>query len=59
LVVGSAGSGKTIFSCQFLVEGIKRGETGIFVAFEESPKNIRKNMRGFGWDIAKWEKEGK
>ncbi|MEA5593854.1 circadian clock protein KaiC [Rivularia sp. UHCC 0363] len=59
LVVGSAGSGKTIFSCQFLVEGIKRGETGVFISFEESPQNIRKNMRGFGWDIAKWEEEGK
>ncbi|MBE9216861.1 circadian clock protein KaiC [Plectonema cf. radiosum LEGE 06105] len=59
LVVGSAGSGKTIFSCQFLVEGIKRGETGVFVSFEESPKNIRKNMCGFGWDISKWEEEGK
>lgn len=59
LVVGSAGCGKTVFSCQFLVEGIKRGETGIYVSFEESPKNIRKNMRGFGWDIAKWEEEGK
>ena len=59
LVVGSAGSGKTIFSCQFLIEGIKRGDTGVFISFEESPKNIRKNMRGFGWDIAKWEEEGK
>ncbi|MGB3651235.1 MAG: circadian clock protein KaiC [Rivularia sp. (in: cyanobacteria)] len=59
LVVGSAGSGKTIFSCQFLIEGIKRGETGVFISFEESPKNIRRNMRGFGWDIAKWEEEGK
>ncbi|AFY57910.1 circadian clock protein KaiC [Rivularia sp. PCC 7116] len=59
LVVGSAGSGKTVFSCQFLIEGIKRGETGVYVSFEESPKNIRRNMRGFGWDIAKWEREGK
>jgi circadian clock protein KaiC len=59
LVVGSAGCGKTVFSCQFLIEGIKRGETGVYVTFEESPKNIRKNMRGFGWDIAKLEEEGK
>ncbi len=59
LVVGSAGCGKTVFSCQFLIEGIKRGETGVYVTFEESPKNIRRNMRGFGWDIAKLEEEGK
>lgn len=59
LVVGSAGCGKTIFSCQFLIEGIKRGETGVYVTFEESPQNIRKNMRGFGWNISKLEDEGK
>lgn len=59
LVVGSAGCGKTVFSCQFLIEGIKRGEAGVYVTFEESPQNIRRNMRGFGWDIAKLEEEGK
>jgi len=59
LIVGTAGSAKTVFACQFLAEGIKRGETGVFVTFEEPPKSIIKNMRGFGWDIAQWEKEGK
>ena len=59
LIVGTAGSAKTVFACQFLAEGIKRGETGVFVTFEEPPRSIIKNMRGFGWDIAKWEREGK
>ncbi|AFZ35540.1 circadian clock protein KaiC [Stanieria cyanosphaera PCC 7437] len=59
LVTGTAGSGKTIFACQFLIEGIKRGQNGVFVSFEESPKMLRKNMRGLGWDIQAWEQEGK
>ncbi|ARV58962.1 circadian clock protein KaiC [Nostocales cyanobacterium HT-58-2] len=59
LVVGTAGSGKTVFASQYLAEGIKRGENGVFVTFEESPQRIRKNMRSFGWDICKWEEEGK
>lgn len=59
LIVGTAGSAKTVLACQFLAEGIKRGETGVFVTFEEPPQSIIKNMRGFGWDIAKWEWEGK
>ncbi|MEC4817006.1 MAG: circadian clock protein KaiC [Scytonema sp. PMC 1069.18] len=59
LVVGSAGSGKTVFSCQYLAEGIKRGENGVFVTMEEPPHSIRKNMRNFGWDIRRWEEEGK
>ncbi len=59
LLAGTAGSAKTIFACQFLVEGIQEGQTGVFVTFEESPKSIRKNMRGFGWDIEAWEAQGK
>lgn len=55
LVAGTAGSAKTVFACQFLVEGIRKGENGVFVTFEEPPKAIRKNMRGFGWDISAWE----
>jgi circadian clock protein KaiC len=60
LVAGTAGSAKTVFAVQFLAEGIeKAAESGVFVTFEESPEDIRKNMRGLGWDIARWEKEGK
>lgn len=59
LVAGTAGSGKTIFATQFLVEGIKRGESGVFITFEEPPWMLRKNVRGFGWDISQWEAEGK
>ena len=59
LVSGTAGSGKTIFSAQFLAEGIKQGQNGVFITFEESPKMQRKNMLGFGWDIKRWETEKK
>ena len=59
LVSGTAGSGKTIFASQFLAEGIQQGQNGVFVTFEESPKMLRKNMRGFGWDIQQWENEKK
>jgi circadian clock protein KaiC len=60
LVAGTAGSAKTVFAAQFLAEGIARAdEPGVFVTFEEPPDEIRRNMRGFGWDIAKWEAAGK
>lgn len=59
LIVGTAGSAKTVFACQFLAEGIKRGENGVFVTFEEPPQIVRRNMRGFGWDIEQWERDGK
>src|SRR5829696_2097538 len=60
LVSGTAGSGKTVFAVQFLAAGIRDlDETGVFVTFEESATDIRKNMRSFGWDLDQWEKDGK
>ena len=60
LVTGTAGSGKTIFATQFLVEGIRHDDGGaVFVSFEEPPWDIRQNMLGFGWDIQGWEDEGR
>ena len=60
LVAGSAGSAKTIFAVHYLAAGISLSdEPGVFVTFEDSVADVRKNMLSFGWDIARWEKEGK
>lgn len=58
LVAGTAGSAKTVFATHFLAAGIAAGEPGVFVTFEDTPADIRANMLGFGWDIARWEREG-
>jgi circadian clock protein KaiC len=42
LVSGSAGIGKTIMGMQFILEGVKRKEPGLFVALEEGPEQILK-----------------
>jgi len=60
LLSGTAGSGKTVFAMQFLASGIRdAGQHGVFVTFEESAGDIRKNMRSFGWDLEEWERQGK
>jgi RecA/RadA recombinase len=60
LLSGTAGSAKTVFATQFLAAGVeKAGEPGVFVTFEESPADIRRNVHGFGWDIAAWEAAGR
>ncbi|MCS7003368.1 MAG: circadian clock protein KaiC, partial [Dehalococcoidia bacterium] len=60
LVSGTAGSAKTVLAAQFLATGARtEGEASVFVTFEESPADIRRNMISFGWDIAKWEAEGR
>ncbi len=59
LISGSAGSAKTVFASQFLVEGIRHaGQNGVFVTFEETPTDIRNNTIGLGWDIGAWESQG-
>lgn len=56
LLLGGAGTGKTIFALQTLVHGAKeQGEPGIFVAFEESVAHIRTNAASMGWDLASLE----
>jgi circadian clock protein KaiC len=58
LVTGAAGSAKTVLAVQFLAEGIRRGQAGVFVTFEEAAEDVRRNMVSLGWDIAAWEKAG-
>lgn len=56
LVAGTAGSAKTVFAAQFLAAGItKFNQPAVFVTFEESPADLRRNMKGFGWNICEWE----
>ena len=60
VVGGTPGSGKTVFATQFLAHGITLfEENGVLVTFEEPPADIEANMSGFGWDLAKWRKEGR
>ena len=37
MLSGSAGTGKTTLALQYLVNGVKLGEPGIYVTFEELP----------------------
>jgi KaiC/GvpD/RAD55 family RecA-like ATPase len=57
LVMGGPGSGKTVFALQNLVTGALRGEAGILVTFQESPRQIVENAATFGWDLAELEKD--
>lgn len=41
LVAGPSGSGKTILATAFLVEGVRQGEPGVIVAFEQTPSQSR------------------
>ncbi|MEM4133756.1 MAG: ATPase domain-containing protein [Candidatus Micrarchaeia archaeon] len=55
LINGDAGSGKTIFGLQFLYEGAKNGDAGLFISFGESRETIYSRMLNFGMDFQKLE----
>jgi len=59
LISGGAGTGKTIFCAQFLMEGLKRGENCMFITLEESPEDIIGDVQRFGWDLQKYINEKK
>ena len=44
LVCGAAGCGKTIFAMEFIIHGAEMGEPGVFVSFEESIEDLKKNF---------------
>ena len=52
LVVGGAGSGKTIFAMQSLVNGIDMcNESGVYISFEQTEKEILEDMKDFNWNL--------
>ncbi len=60
LVVGNAGSGKTMLAMEFIVRGATQfDEPGVFVAFEETPRDLAKNFASRGWDLQELQDQGK
>ncbi|MEX2270315.1 MAG: ATPase domain-containing protein [Vicinamibacterales bacterium] len=51
LVTGNAGAGKTTMALQFLAEGFRRGDGGIFIALDEKPAHVAEAAARFGWPI--------
>ena len=52
LVCGSAGCGKTLLAMEFLVRGAtQQKEPGVFMAFEETARELAQNVRSLGFDV--------
>jgi len=58
VVTGPPGTGKTTFSLQYLMEGLKKDERCIFFSFEEKVEHIIKQSIRFGWDIGEYIDKG-
>jgi len=51
LVDGSPGTGKTTLAIQFLLEGVKHGERGLYVTLSESGEELRDVAKSHGWNL--------
>ena len=51
LCEGPPGVGKTTLSMQFLMEGMKRGETCLYVALSETRRELETVAASHGWDL--------
>lgn len=51
LIVGGPGTGKTILSFQWLLEGVRRGESALYITLAEPGGKIERNVGSFGWRL--------
>lgn len=60
LLVGTAGTGKTLFATEFVFRSIRdHGRAVAFVTFEEKPADIVRNVQKLGWDLAPFLRDGR
>jgi circadian clock protein KaiC len=52
LIEGHPGAGKTTLGLQFLLEGVRRGESCMYITLSESADELRANAASHGWDLS-------
>ena len=58
LLSGTAGAGKSSLAAHFVDAACARGERCAYFAFEESQRQIMRNMRSIGIDLRRWVERG-
>ena len=51
LLEGTPGSGKTTIALQFLLEGVRAGELGLYITLSETAAELREVGRSHGWSL--------
>ena len=51
LVEGVPGSGKTTLAMQFLIEGVRRGESVLYITLSETREELESVASSHGWDL--------
>lgn len=58
LVVGTPGTGKSIMALQYVLQGAREGQAGIYITAEESVASIRDYATSLGLELDEYEKKG-
>ena len=58
LVTGTAGTGKTTLAASFAAAACARGERCLYFAFEESPRQLMRNLRSVGIELEPFVQRG-
>lgn len=58
LISGSAGTGKSSLAAHFVQAACQRRERALYLASEQSPGEMIRNMRSIGIDLETWSKRG-
>ena len=61
LLAGQTGTGKTLFGMQFILHGLRKGESGLYITLEQKEDDILQDVSRFGWDeeLIKAKNQGK
>ena len=59
LISGGAGTGKSTLALQYLVNGAKMGEKGLYISTEQTKLELYKTGASFGWNLEQLEKSNK
>jgi circadian clock protein KaiC len=51
LLEGQPGTGKTTTALQFLLEGVRAGERGLYITLSETEKELREGAASHGWTL--------
>lgn len=58
LLSGQPGTGKSIFALQYILQGAKDNQPGIYITSEESVEAIREYAKALGLDTSEYEQKG-
>ncbi len=53
LIQGMPGVGKTTLAMQFLLEGVRQGETGLYITLSETREELELVAQSHGWDLGR------